>query len=76
MQGCRARLLGKAAGQGCRARLPGKAAGQGCRARLPGKEACKNNNKAKARPALHVVPTWVNVAAGVKNLIFISIPRK
>jgi hypothetical protein len=23
--------------QGCRARLPGKAAGQGCRARLPGR---------------------------------------
>jgi hypothetical protein len=40
LQGCRARLPGKAAGQGCRARLPGKAAGQGCRARLPGKAAC------------------------------------
>jgi hypothetical protein len=30
LQGCRARLLGKAAEQGCRARLPGKAAWQGC----------------------------------------------
>jgi hypothetical protein len=39
MQGCWARLPGKAAGQGCRAGLPGKAAGQGCRARLPGKAA-------------------------------------
>jgi hypothetical protein len=39
LQGCRARLPGKTAGQGCRARLPGKAAGQGCRARLPGKAA-------------------------------------
>jgi hypothetical protein len=46
LQGWRARLPGKAAGQGCRARLPGKAAGQGLpgkagrqgyRARLPGK---------------------------------------
>jgi hypothetical protein len=36
VQGCRARLPGKAAGQGCR---PGKIAGQGCRARLPGKAA-------------------------------------
>jgi hypothetical protein len=39
LQGCRARLPGKAAGQGCLARLPGKAAWQGCRARLPGKAA-------------------------------------
>jgi hypothetical protein len=30
LQGCRARLPGKAAGQDCRARLPGKAAWQGC----------------------------------------------
>jgi hypothetical protein len=37
LQGCRAKLSGKAAGQGCRAKLPGKAAGQGCRARLPGR---------------------------------------
>jgi hypothetical protein len=29
LQGCRARLPGKAAGQGCRARLLGKADGQG-----------------------------------------------
>jgi hypothetical protein len=41
LQGWRARLPGKAAGQGCLARLPGKAAGQGCRARLPGKSAGK-----------------------------------
>jgi hypothetical protein len=34
MQGCWARLPGKAAGQCCRARMPGKAAGQGGRARL------------------------------------------
>jgi hypothetical protein len=32
MQGCRARLPGKASGQGVRARLLGKAAGQGCMA--------------------------------------------
>jgi hypothetical protein len=38
-QGYRARLTGKADGQGYRTRLPGKAAGQGCRARLPGKAA-------------------------------------
>jgi hypothetical protein len=37
LQGCRARLLDKTAGQGFRARLPGKAAGQGYRDRLPGK---------------------------------------
>jgi hypothetical protein len=39
LQGLRAKLPGKAAGQGCWARLPGNAAGQGCRARLPGKAA-------------------------------------
>jgi hypothetical protein len=37
LQGLRARLPGKAAGQGCRTRLTGKAAGQGCRVRLPSK---------------------------------------
>jgi hypothetical protein len=39
LQGCQARLPGKAARQGCQARLPGKAARQGCQARLPGKAA-------------------------------------
>jgi hypothetical protein len=41
LQGCRARLLGKAAEQGCQARQLGKAAGQSCRARLLGKAAGK-----------------------------------
>jgi hypothetical protein len=47
-QGCRARLPGKAVGQGCQARLPGKAAGQGCRARLPGKAGCRARLPGKA----------------------------
>jgi hypothetical protein len=39
LEGCRASLPGKPAGQACRARLPGKAVGQGCRAKLPGNVA-------------------------------------
>jgi hypothetical protein len=43
LQSCRARLLGKAAGQGWQEKLPGKlpdkATWQGCRARLLGKAA-------------------------------------
>jgi hypothetical protein len=52
VQGCRARLPGKAAGQGCRARLPGKAAGQCVVARMPGK------NAGQGCRARMVMPHW------------------
>jgi hypothetical protein len=40
LQGCPARMPGKAAGQGYRAKLPGKAAGQGCGARVHAMVQC------------------------------------
>jgi hypothetical protein len=62
LQGCRARLPGKAAGQGCRARLPGKAARQVCRARLPGKSAGQG-----CRPRLHAMVEYAKSMVKLDN---------